>query len=487
MRGIRRAWQAPLPQQHATNVFSSGSSKVGRDYFRPSEANSPHYYTKTGSTVRSTCLGPWLNPPPPADADDDRALDSEAQIPRPARAAIGGNAKVILFPITVLAVSIICTVLLSLYAFAAILSQHPQIGGWFLDASRTNFLIGIFSQIYGRLKVFLWLGCLPNAQLHRRNLLQIAGCSGGSITYWQIWGRVFIPHQNSSSFDNSSIASLIGSLTWLLRLEHDLYSSDKNTPVTYLQNFLAVPLQFTVSCIQYANYTSGDAAGTWAMPDEFKTQAIFGTSDNRIYGPPGPTISFIAVAVATDLIFAAMIFWMLVQGRPLRATPPINDLDLISLADEDQENGYPRLREIAQHTQDQEKGWWERLEPVRRLRLALLKRPGRDSIVVREPLDRRSEATPFLLQDFNDAAGAEAAATVTEGEASERTTDSNAPAAFTESSTAVSETGQQQPTNTAITKDGLVAPAGRAVSVPRDDRQRHSWAGAYTPLGHLRL
>src|SRR5437762_3262202 len=73
--------------------------------------------------------------------------------------------------------------------------------------------------------------------------------------YKAIWSKIFIADSLSSVDDQTMIASLTWALGWLMRLYDDDYPDDNATPLTHLQNFLAIPIQFTIACIIYANST----------------------------------------------------------------------------------------------------------------------------------------------------------------------------------------------------------------------------------------
>ncbi|KXX75179.1 hypothetical protein MMYC01_209621 [Madurella mycetomatis] len=94
-----------------------------------------------------------------------------------------------------------------------------------------------------------------------------------------IWDKIFrmSGHPSESETDRIQVRSLLYSLAWLLRLYADVFPDDPFTPLTHLQNFLAIPLQFSTVCSQFANYTVGEnplfPVGAFAMSGDMLTTA----------------------------------------------------------------------------------------------------------------------------------------------------------------------------------------------------------------------
>ena len=70
-----------------------------------------------------------------------------------------------------------------------------------------------------------------------------------------IYSRALIPSANKTSDDTTAVEALLFQMGWLLRLYQDDYSDDKETPLTYLQGFLTIPVQFYTAAFEYANAT----------------------------------------------------------------------------------------------------------------------------------------------------------------------------------------------------------------------------------------
>jgi hypothetical protein len=74
--------------------------------------------------------------------------------------------------------------------------------------------------------------------------------------YRLVWDKVLKPDSNTSGTNLTMINAVTFGTAWVLRLYDDLFPGDVNSPVIYLQNWMAIPLQFTGLCLQYANYTA---------------------------------------------------------------------------------------------------------------------------------------------------------------------------------------------------------------------------------------
>jgi hypothetical protein len=127
-----------------------------------------------------------------------------------------------------------------------------------------------------------------------------------------------VPDPENIDPDPGLIGSVTSGLAWLQRVYNDTFPGDTTTPLGHLQNFLAVPFQFTVLCLQLAN--SSFPAGVHSilpLPDDMATTAVGGDSMQRLSGKPWVVWLFTAsagrVVLAIGLIFA----WMVVLGGHL--------------------------------------------------------------------------------------------------------------------------------------------------------------------------
>jgi hypothetical protein len=133
-----------------------------------------------------------------------------------------------------------------------------------------------------------------------------------------LWDRILVPDPENIDPDPGLIGSVTSGLAWLQRVYNDTFPGDTTTPLGHLQNFLAVPFQFTVLCLQLAN--SSFPAGVHSilpLPDDMATTAVGGDSMQRLSGKPWVVWLFTAsagrVVLAIGLIFA----WMVVLGGHL--------------------------------------------------------------------------------------------------------------------------------------------------------------------------
>jgi hypothetical protein len=142
---------------------------------------------------------------------------------------------------------------------------------------------------------------------------------------------MIIPTSPIIETDRAGIESLIYSLTWLQRTYIGSFPDDQNSLVTNLHNFLAIPLQFTITAYQYANYTAG---GSFSLPEDTMTVATDGWYRSRLAIQPWTGWLFIVAAAALLLAIIAGILWILGQKAPLPFATGIGDFDNLRLARE---------------------------------------------------------------------------------------------------------------------------------------------------------
>ena len=117
-----------------------------------------------------------------------------------------------------------------------------------------------------------------------------------SLDYTETWTKIFVPPNNTlsttttgnvtkESYDQTMIKSLTYSVTWLLRLYDDVFPDDAYSPILHLQNFMAIPVQFMVTCLVFANYSMPDGTrGVFELPVDMQTTAATGESTSRFMG-----------------------------------------------------------------------------------------------------------------------------------------------------------------------------------------------------------
>lgn len=147
--------------------------------------------------------------------------------------------------------------------------------------------------------------------------------------YLAIAKRILIPTSFESEVDRTNINALNYFLTWAHRTYRYSFPDDKNTLVTTLHNFLAVPLQFTVTAIQFSNYTTAghSGVGLFPMPNDTITVATSGRSSSRLFIQPWAGWLFIAGNLALlAFIFGGIVF-MLLQDNKLPQATGVDELD----------------------------------------------------------------------------------------------------------------------------------------------------------------
>jgi hypothetical protein len=139
--------------------------------------------------------------------------------------------------------------------------------------------------------------------------------------YRLLWQRLLVPDPaHSNRLDRSLIDSVTFNLAWLLRLYDDEFPDDAHTPAAHLQNFMAVPLQFMVTVLQFANTTlQEDGLGLWQfpLPGDMRTTAVGGRLMQRLAGEAWVVWLFTLTAGAVVLGVGGLFGWM-VWGQEYR-------------------------------------------------------------------------------------------------------------------------------------------------------------------------
>lgn len=148
--------------------------------------------------------------------------------------------------------------------------------------------------------------------------------------YLAIVNRVLIPTSFESQVDKNNINALNYFLTWAHRTYRYSFPDDTNTLTTTLHNFLAVPLQFTVTAVQFSNYSTAKfGLGAFPMPNDTITVATSGRSSSRLFIQPWAGWLFISGNLALlAFIFGGIVF-MLLQESKLPHTTGVEELDVV--------------------------------------------------------------------------------------------------------------------------------------------------------------
>lgn len=148
--------------------------------------------------------------------------------------------------------------------------------------------------------------------------------------YLAIANRVLIPTSFESEVDKNNINALNYFLTWAHRTYRYSFPDDRNTLITTLHNFLAVPLQFTVTAVQFSNYTAEQLGlGSFPMPNDTITVATSGRSSSRLFIQPWAGWLFIAGNLALLAFILGGVVFMLLQETKLPHTTGVDELDVV--------------------------------------------------------------------------------------------------------------------------------------------------------------
>ncbi|KAK4157408.1 hypothetical protein C8A00DRAFT_11739 [Chaetomidium leptoderma] len=173
-----------------------------------------------------------------------------------------------------------------------------------------------------------------------------------ATTYLAIWAKLFqpppppppppLPTGNDPKNDESMVNALTYSVTWLLRLYDDVFPDDVHTPRAHLRNFLAIPQQFMVTCLQFANYSvqAADAGfrgdtpqvpgleGRFALPDDMQTTAVRGRSTTRLLALGWVVWVFIASAGGVVVALGGVILGMVMRQERIPGSAGFVEVDL---------------------------------------------------------------------------------------------------------------------------------------------------------------
>jgi hypothetical protein len=129
--------------------------------------------------------------------------------------------------------------------------------------------------------------------------------------------------------------ALTYAVTWLLRLYDDVFPDDSHTPLSHLRNFLAIPQQFMVTCLQFANYSVTPEMvkelkleGRFALPDDMRTFAVRGRSTTRFLALGWVVWVYIASAAVVVIGVGGVILGMLVWREGVPGSSGFVEVDL---------------------------------------------------------------------------------------------------------------------------------------------------------------
>jgi hypothetical protein len=155
-------------------------------------------------------------------------------------------------------------------------------------------------------------------------------------TYLATWSKLFQPSPGSQSQNDLAVTNaLTYAVTWLLRLYDDVFPDDAHTPLSHLRNFLAIPQQFMVTCLQFANYSvtpemvrQMGLEGRFALPDDMQTYAVRGRSTTRFLALGWVVWVYIASAGIAVIGVGGVILGMLLRREGVPGSSGFVEVDL---------------------------------------------------------------------------------------------------------------------------------------------------------------
>ena len=139
------------------------------------------------------------------------------------------------------------------------------------------------------------------------------------------------------------VGAFMFSLGWYLRLYQDRFGDDQQNPLSLLQNFLTIPIQFSTTALQFANATIEaelPGSGIFPMPLDLQTTAVAARITPRFIGKLWAVIAFITVGSALLLWAGCILWWMLFQRPSMHNPSSFPEIDMIAMSPYDlQANG----------------------------------------------------------------------------------------------------------------------------------------------------
>ncbi|KAK4247639.1 hypothetical protein C7999DRAFT_14351 [Corynascus novoguineensis] len=160
-------------------------------------------------------------------------------------------------------------------------------------------------------------------------------------TYWAASAAVTVTTTTTLPTNDEAVThALTYGVTRLLRMYDDMFPDDAHTPVAHLRNFLAIPHQFMVTCLQFANYTLtptelavasslfGWDANRFAMPDDMRTVAVRGRSTTRLLALGWVVWAYVVSAATVMLAAGGLILAMLLRREGIPGSSGLVEVDL---------------------------------------------------------------------------------------------------------------------------------------------------------------
>jgi hypothetical protein len=160
-----------------------------------------------------------------------------------------------------------------------------------------------------------------------------------------LWDKVLTPDPNEWGPNITMVNALIFELAFAARLYEEVFPDDSSSPATYLQNWMATPLQFMAAGVATANTTitntllSRIAPGLFAMPANTTTTARSGRLLQRFVARPWTVWLFISSSAFVVGGVGVGLIWMFLNKRPVLKSAGIEAVDIAARADGTQNDG----------------------------------------------------------------------------------------------------------------------------------------------------
>ncbi|KAF3351905.1 hypothetical protein VdG1_09517 [Verticillium dahliae VDG1] len=169
-----------------------------------------------------------------------------------------------------------------------------------------------------------------------------------------------------------------------LSIKH--FFPDHDVPVEQLRNFLAVPLQFGITALQYANYTMALPPEKRAFPPELLTVATGGRSIMKFVGPLWTAWVFIVSGVLVTVLSGCGFWYILVQAHPVPRPSGILEVDFaVKLEDVKARNGESSVgsfSEVAEEMHSREDySAWSIIKSLRDKRITMTPQASNDDAI----------------------------------------------------------------------------------------------------------
>ncbi|KAK7217792.1 hypothetical protein V2G26_005795 [Clonostachys chloroleuca] len=144
-----------------------------------------------------------------------------------------------------------------------------------------------------------------------------------------IWDHIFTPRNKSGDLDYQSINVTLHRLAWKYRTYFEWFPDD-DAPVEQLQNFLAVPMQFGVTAMQYTNYTMVTPEDKRDFTREMVTTATGGKSIQKFVGQTWTSWTFITAGIFVVLSSGSAFWWIITRGNVVPNPSGVIEIDFAS-------------------------------------------------------------------------------------------------------------------------------------------------------------